>query len=247
MQDPGAPPDCHSYSWSPEEDQALVKRTKLNLYDFELFNTYNARTMVSNVQALINLYDHTRPPVTYGDHFLMAEMNAAINQSGGDIDRYAYVSDLMANPRTADEALNYMDTAVDDLCTIQEAEGTAPAKRDTPAAESDNADLEERHINIVDISTDSKVNGQPTMRTILRGIRNGDLTLHYARWEHFNDRNNDGSRESREGPLLEIAYWIGSAIGTLGANANEYQETDNDKWVVFHFHYNNVRPFLTIL
>ncbi|KAG2003864.1 hypothetical protein GB937_009357 [Aspergillus fischeri] len=236
MQDPGAPPDFHSYSWSPEEDQALVKRTKLNLYDFELFNTYNARTMVSNVQALIDLYDHTGPPVTYGDHFLMVEMNAAINQSGGGIDRYAYVSDLMANPRTADEALNYMDTAVDDLCTIQEAEGTAPAKRDTPAAESDNADLEERHINIVDISTDSKVNGQPTMRTILRGIRNGDLTLHYARWEHFNDRNGDGSRE---GPLLEIAYWIGSEIGTLGANANEYQETDNDKWVVFHFHYNN--------
>jgi chitinase len=140
-----------------------------------------------------------------------------------------------------------MDTAVDDLCTIQEAEGTAPAKRDTPAAESDNADLEERHINIVDISTDSKVNGQPTMRTILRGIRNGDLTLHYARWEYFNNQSNDGSREGREGPLLEIAYWIGSEIGTLGANANEYQETDNDKWVVFHFHYNNVRPFLTIL
>jgi chitinase len=42
IQDPGAPPDFHSYSWSPEEDQALVKQTKLNLYDFELFNTYNA-------------------------------------------------------------------------------------------------------------------------------------------------------------------------------------------------------------
>jgi hypothetical protein len=169
--------------------------------------------MVSNVRALIDLYDHTGPPVTYGDHFLMAEMNAAINQSRGGIDRYAYVSDLMANPRTADEALNYINTAVDDLCTIQEAEGTAPAKQDTPVAESDNADLKERHINIIDISTNSKVNRQPTMRTILRGIRNGDPTLHYARWEHFNDRNGDGSRE---GPLLEIAYWIRSKIRTLG-------------------------------
>jgi chitinase len=248
MQDPGAPPDFKSYSWSPEENQALLTRTVLNLYDFRLFNTYNARTMASNVQPLIDLYDDTGPPVEFGDHFLMAEMNAVIEGAGDRIDPYAYVSDLMANPHTANVAMDYMDTAAADLCTLVDEESTVSSKRSAPPLgdlENDyDPDLLKRHINVVDASTEPKVGGQPTMRTILRGIRNGDLTLHYARWEHFGDLNNDGRSA---GPLLEIAYWIGREVGTLGSNANLYQDSDEDRWVVFHFHYANVRrlPYMS--
>lgn len=173
-------------------------------------------------------------------------MNERIHQSGNTIDRYAYVSDLMANPYTADVALDYMDTATDNLCTLDDDSSTDYSKRETPEwgrpDDENDVKLAKRHINVVDISTedDAKMNGQPTMRTILRGIRNGDLSLHYARWEHYTDRTQHGRRA---GPLLEVAYWIGSEIGTLGANAERYQETEQDKWVVFHFHYGLVRVF----
>ncbi|KAL5366336.1 hypothetical protein BJX96DRAFT_182477 [Aspergillus floccosus] len=240
MQDLGAPPDFKSYSWSPEENQALLTRTVLNSYDFRLFNTYNARTMASNVQPLIDLYDDTGPPVEFRDHFLMAEMNAVIEGAGDRIDPYAYVSDLIANPHTANVAMDYMDTAAADLCTLVDDESTVSSKRSAPPLgnlENDyDPDLLKRHINVVDASTEPKVGGQPTMRTILRGIGNGDLTLHYARWEHFGDLNNDGRSA---GPLLEIAYWIGREVGTLGSNVNLYQDSDEDRWVVFHFHYAN--------
>ncbi|RHZ73307.1 hypothetical protein CDV55_104537 [Aspergillus turcosus] len=71
---------------------------------------------------------------------------------------------------------------------------------------------------------------------ILHGILDGNLTLHYARWEHYADAKGGGRYQ---GPLLEIGYWIGSAIGTTGPDAARYQQRDKDKWVVLHFHFQN--------
>ncbi|KAF7113932.1 hypothetical protein CNMCM5793_006115 [Aspergillus hiratsukae] len=74
------------------------------------------------------------------------------------------------------------------------------------------------------------------IQDILQGILDENLTLHYARWEHYSDAKGGGRYQ---GPLLELAYWIGSEIGTLGSDATKYQQRDKDKWVVLHFHFQN--------
>lgn len=75
--------------------------------------------------------------------------------------------------------------------------------------------------------------GVPDIATILAGILDGDLSLHYARWQHL-------SRQG--GPQLELAYWIGRSPGTASGTAmNRYRDgttAGTERWVVFHFHMN---------
>ncbi|KAF1912024.1 hypothetical protein BDU57DRAFT_523336 [Ampelomyces quisqualis] len=87
----------------------------------------------------------------------------------------------------------------------------------------------------------------PSLGTIFDGVRIGALTLHYARWLYFNRHNGEPS-----GPLLELAYWIGTRPGvvdnhpdldvyrdmrTTGRNGPQVP----DRWVVFHFHFDETR------
>lgn len=66
----------------------------------------------------------------------------------------------------------------------------------------------------------------PTIDTILRGILEGDLTLHYARWQW---QSGQGSN-SAEGPFLELAYWIGPEPGestTGDPHYDQYRDSSN--------------------
>ncbi|KAK1622587.1 hypothetical protein BDP81DRAFT_485358 [Colletotrichum phormii] len=75
--------------------------------------------------------------------------------------------------------------------------------------------------------------GQPDMSTILEGILSGDLSLHYARWQHIDNQG---------GPMLELAYWIGRTPGVPeGSDFDRFRdewEHEEERWVVFHFHVN---------
>lgn len=76
--------------------------------------------------------------------------------------------------------------------------------------------------------------GIPDMDTILEGIMNGDLSLHYARWQYIANQG---------GPMLELAYWIGPVPGQPGGD-DRYRDTvtqndgNPDRWVVMHLHIN---------
>ncbi|KAF4511971.1 hypothetical protein G6O67_001165 [Ophiocordyceps sinensis] len=74
----------------------------------------------------------------------------------------------------------------------------------------------------------------------------GNLSLHYARWQWFGGR----VYGAPQGPLLELAYWIGPEPGveTHDAAFDIYRDMRAnrgwDRWVVFHLHVNAERPWL---
>ncbi|KAJ5663807.1 glycoside hydrolase family 18 protein [Penicillium longicatenatum] len=87
-------------------------------------------------------------------------------------------------------------------------------------------------------TTSRSSNGrQPTIYSALRGVVNGDLTFHYARWIQGSTERN-GAQEI----ILELAFWIGPTPGTAptAANLATYGDSDDtvnpDLWVVFHLH-----------
>lgn len=73
----------------------------------------------------------------------------------------------------------------------------------------------------------------PSLETIFKGIFSGQLSLHYARWIYY--RGTSGGLP--EGPMLELAYWIGSSpgVGTPDATMDIYQDMTRrepeDRWV----------------
>ncbi|KAK3947264.1 glycoside hydrolase superfamily [Pseudoneurospora amorphoporcata] len=105
-----------------------------------------------------------------------------------------------------------------------------------------------QHLNILDPHSliDHILLNPLRADVILYGILNGDLSLHYARWQWI-----DGARA---GPMFELAYWIGPNPGQPSGNEyDQYRDIhtlnhgEPDRWVVFHFHINadfNNYPFL---
>lgn len=87
----------------------------------------------------------------------------------------------------------------------------------------------------------------PDLATIIQGILGGDLSVHYARWQYV---------ASQGGPMLELAYWIGSTPGQSPApgvdNNREYRDTytpsggQEDRWVVMHLHINEDTEWLGV-
>lgn len=78
--------------------------------------------------------------------------------------------------------------------------------------------------------------GIPGLDTILEGIRLGHLTLHYARWQYQSGL----STGQQEGPLLELAYWIGPSPGQVleDEELDQYRDftaeqarEEPDRWV----------------
>jgi chitinase len=244
MAQPGAPDDWQSSSWSSSGDdnddeiQLWYKRSILSVASFEYLNSYTARTVDTMLNATTNLWDINGPAPIYGEALYIEAMNQVVADSGYTINTYAYVSDMTANPSTANQGMNYLNTAASDLCEVEE-DYEYSSKRDFVEV-NNRASLAERHINVLGEYGNAML-FQPTIEDILDGIMNNELTMHYARWEHYAD-NNRGNRVAQSGPFLEIAYWIGTTIGTLGPNAYRYQETSQDRWVVFHLHTVNVSP-----
>lgn len=147
----------------------------------------------------------------YGEAFYIEAMNQMVADSGYTINTYAYVSDMTANPSTANQEMNYLKTAASDLCEVEE-DYEYSSKRDFVEV-NNGASLPERHINVLRECGNAML-FQPTIEDILDGIMNNELTMHYCSWEHYAD-NNSGNRAAQSGPFLEFAYWIGTTIGTL--------------------------------
>ncbi|RYP74296.1 hypothetical protein DL771_003117 [Monosporascus sp. 5C6A] len=84
-------------------------------------------------------------------------------------------------------------------------------------------------------------NDVPSLLTLFEGIEEGDLSLHYARWQWQTGRSTGQS----ENPFLELAYWIGWEPGVADPNPlfDRYRDTSPrqgppDRWVIFHLHVN---------
>ncbi|KAL3473172.1 hypothetical protein BJX99DRAFT_272425 [Aspergillus californicus] len=203
MEDPGAPAGYHSPNWG------AVRRA---------------------ADTTVNLWDRRGPATEFGSSYLAQEMNEMVFRTGREAEAFGYVSDMNAFPEIGHDGTLRLRTAEADLCELVEGDA-AKAKR---ALRTSNLQaLEERHINVFGGLGNIVLIGQPAIEDILRGILDGFLTLHYARWEHYSNARGDGSQA---GPILELAYWIGTTIGERGSNAGLYQDDTNDRWVVFHLH-----------
>ncbi|EXK25265.1 hypothetical protein FOMG_18061 [Fusarium oxysporum f. sp. melonis 26406] len=147
--------------------------------------------------------------------------------------RPAYSPTLLAERTLCDLAYSRLgtenvDIASRSLCTIPYDVSSGPLKR--------RHRLQRRKLDEM-IMEDRSDTGQPSVRFVLEGILNGDLSLHYLRWLN--------PRSSRD-IILEAAFWIGPVPGRrpateeLRENARQYRDTGHadpvDRWVVFHFH-----------
>ena len=234
MEYPDAPDGYQSKSWFKPEGQSLARRSsKLELYSFNMMNTYFIRSLDSPLESLRDEWNEYGPPRKFGSHLSTTGFMQFVEPSlDNDIDTYAVARDMNANVRTANEAISQIEQARVDICELPDDDDSSIGRKQTLP------EVDSRHIDVLDTDTSAQPPGsQPRMVTILRGIMNGALTLHYARWQPYADRQNNGLHA---GPMLELAYWIGREIGVLGPNAEQYQEHDDDQWVVFHVHFRNV-------
>ncbi|KAL4773841.1 hypothetical protein BDW60DRAFT_205611 [Aspergillus nidulans var. acristatus] len=213
MEDPGAPEGYHSPSWGLVRRAAkYVKRASLGLESFDRLNTLTARTAVSLLSMTANVWSLRGPVTEFGNSYLAQEMNEVVFGSGGEGDAFGKRS-MRA-------------------CWG----GAAKAKRTSELGTSTLQQLEDRHINVLGGKGNYALIGEPAIEDILRGILDGFLTLHYARWEHYGDVQADGTQGPRAGPFLELAYLIGTRVGERGSNAGLYQDDISGRWVVFHRH-----------
>ncbi|KAL4773042.1 hypothetical protein BDW60DRAFT_206795 [Aspergillus nidulans var. acristatus] len=234
MEDPGAPEGYRSPNWGLARRAAeFVKRSVLSVESFDRLNTLTARTVVSLLSMTVNLWNRRGPATEFGRSYLAQEMNEMVFGAAGEADAFGYVSDMNAFPELGHNGTLRLRAAEADLCELVGG-GAAKAKR---ALQTSNLQgLEERHVNVFGGLDNVVLIGEPAIEDILRGILDGFLTLHYARWEHYGNVQRDGSQGASAGPFLELAYWIGTRIGERGFNAGLYQDDTSDRWVVFHLH-----------
>lgn len=129
---------------------------------------------------------------------------------------------ILLNPYTAAQGMKDMVDSGTQLCQLV----TVPeSKRDL----SERSEGIEHIKRIVWPNMRVHENNVPSLRSILRGIQDGHLTLHYARWQYMNG--------PPAGPFLELAYWIGPIAGTVSTDIlyNQYRDTTTgatrDNWV----------------
>ncbi|KAK9418097.1 putative chitinase [Seiridium unicorne] len=69
---------------------------------------------------------------------------------------------------------------------------------------------------------------EPMITYAVRGVLNGDLSLHYLRWLNSNNRL-----------ILEAAFWMGPTVGAANATVrSNYDDRSHtaaqDRWIIFH-------------
>ncbi|KAF7165321.1 hypothetical protein CNMCM5623_009526 [Aspergillus felis] len=129
-------------------------------------------------------------------------------------------------------------TLSDELCNI--ADSAHGLDRLNVASEylcddpSEDSTLSSRTVTVVGTEDRSENNCSPSVMYVLRGILNGDLTLHYLRWLRS---TSSGGNEV----ILELAFWMGPTLGvadsTVRTNyADRSHTAATDRWVVMHMH-----------
>lgn len=132
---------------------------------------------------------------------------------------------VLLNPQTAGPALRRARGTDAALCQIS----PSPNSRRSEQSVSE----DKRYIYVFDNQV--KTTDIPLLISILSGIEQGDLSLHYARWQWQSGRQT----ASPAGPFLELAYWIGPVAGVPSPQLDLAQYRDNryrgrtgdDRWV----------------
>ena len=133
------------------------------------------------------------------------------------IDIRAHQEYIFLNPLDAGQGMRDRRDTATELCILPSARNSANNKRKELAGATDPA---AKRFVWVGASGQS---GVPNVETILQGILDGDLSLHYARWQWVRNRESG----NQPGPMLELAYWIGPHpnIDTTGdARYNRYRD-----------------------
>ncbi|KAH6608262.1 chitinase (class v) [Trichoderma cornu-damae] len=149
------------------------------------------------------------------------------------LDRRAWLEYILLNPHTAGEGMRNVRRADSAFCRLP----SSAAKREL-GGRSRGPERTRRTIWVMD----SDRSDVPNIVTIFRGMANGDLSLHYARWQYARGTASGAA----PGPFLELAYWIGPQAG-VDTTDNPYfdqyrdmrqrnSEWGTDRWVVFHMH-----------
>lgn len=146
-----------------------------------------------------------------------------------DFDPSSWLEFILYNPYAAGNGMRRARGAATSVCVVPPR---GNARRDMLAQSNKNktSALTPRGIWAFGGGT----NDVPSLTTILNGIVSGDLTLHYARWEWARGT----ASNAPPGPMLELAYWIGTEPG-VDPNDNHFDQYRDqtprtgrgDRWV----------------
>jgi len=150
------------------------------------------------------------------------------------IDPHALINYVFMNPTAAGQGLRRAASTETTFCHLLPT-AKREAARELSGRPKNLSTIASRHITWL-----QNINvGRPDMSTILDGILNNELSLHYARWQHLNRQG---------GPMLELAYWIGDTPGVpTGAELDRFRDSSEgnaERFVVFHFHINEETNWL---
>ncbi|KAK2669844.1 Chitinase II [Fusarium oxysporum f. sp. vasinfectum] len=145
--------------------------------------------------------------------------------SGRPVYNPSYViSEALCNLASSRTGMANLSAATRALCEIPS---------DTDSASSKRHFLEPRRLNDVILDDRTQDGNQPSVAAALRGVLNGDLSLHYLRWIN---------PAAPDDVILEAAFWIGPHPGVRpdqsvrDAYSDRTHTTMHDRWIVFHFH-----------
>jgi chitinase len=151
-----------------------------------------------------------------------------------DIDQHAHLEMMLLSPVEAAESMRNMRNSGTALCEVPTSRmrissnstmrgnsssndktawwlnSTESRTRNAPRVQllvrdEDPGEVDKRLIFVPGMRT-THYHGIPDLGRIFQGIEDGDLTLHYARYQYYNNQP--------PGPFLELAYWIGPNPGT---------------------------------
>jgi chitinase len=146
------------------------------------------------------------------------------------LDTRAHLEYVLLNPLSSGQGMRTARRAGSQLCHLPGSTGTT--RRNLANGSSGAVDIKRK---IWTMNSDRS--GIPNLSTILAGILDGSLSLHYARWQYAWGQESNAP----PGPFLELAYWIGPTPGvdtTTDRNYDQYRDTTRtyrqygaDRWV----------------
>ncbi|KAI7762500.1 hypothetical protein LZL87_008846 [Fusarium oxysporum] len=134
------------------------------------------------------------------------------------------ISEALCNLAASRAGMANLSAATRSLCVIPSDTSSASSKRHL---------LEPRRLNDIILNDRTGDDNLPSVAAALRGVRSGELSLHYLRWIRPTDPAD---------VILEAAFWIGPRPGVRPDQSVRDNYSDrthtvrHDRWIVFHFH-----------
>ncbi|KAH8696452.1 hypothetical protein BGW36DRAFT_381047 [Talaromyces proteolyticus] len=174
--------------------------------------------------------------VEYGFGSVGANSSTLINVLYGSVDRWSglpiyspesLISEALCNIAESAQGLQNLTSATAALCEIPPS--SSGSKRDL----FNNFPV--RALSEIGVNDRTDDGTQPTAAAAIRGVLDGDLSLHYLRW--LDTQGNDGRQVT-----LEVAFWIGPQVGVAPTPSMRARYADTahtayeDSWIIFHLH-----------